>query len=450
MRGRTGPTTAESTPGAPAAAATPAEAATPSGDAPRGRLGRRIPALASPPYRRFLGGVFVGNIGMWMAATAQGWLVLDLTGSPALLGVTSAASSMPTLLFSLWAGVLADRVDRRRLLIGTQLTGAAIAGILALLATTGLVTFPQIVVLAFLGGATSALATPAFGAIVPSLVDRSVIGSAVALNAAQFNLGRIIGPSIAGVAIAAGGLVLALWANVAALGLVAVVLMTLRVIDQAAIVRAESSMWRNLLDGLRYVRGQRTMLALLLLSAVPAVLVLNYLVLLPVYAKDVLGTGPAGLGMMTAAVGIGALAGATTIAIRRPAGGSGRLMLGGLAAMAGCAALFGASTWLPLSLAALAALGASQTTYYSTANTLIQVLVPSRLRGRVLSLWLLTAIGLMPLGNLLAGIVAERFSAPVALTGGSLLALALTGVVAVAFPTLRAIRPETVRRPATG
>lgn len=409
-----------------------------------GRLGRRLPALTAPAYRRFIAAAFVGNVGLWMQATAQGWLVLDLTGSPAMLGLVGALSALPTLLLSLPAGVLADRIDRRRLLVGTQLAVATFALVLAVLTTTGIVAFWQVLLLAVLAGSAQAIATPAFQAIVPSLVDRRVIGNAVALNAAQYNLSRVIGPVAAGVAIAAGGLAIAFWTNAGALALVALVLATLRLPSRSSLVQAEASMWSNLLDGLRYVRGRRTVAALLLLAGMPAILVLNYLMLLPVYARDILDAGPTGLGMMTAAVGIGALTGALTVAVMRPAGGSGRLMLAGLASMSAFTIAFGVSTQLPLSLAFLAGLGASQTTYYSTANTLIQVLVPSRLRGRVMSLYILLAIGLMPLGNLLAGLVAERWSAPVALVGGGVLALVVTGLTAWLAPGLRSLRSEEV------
>jgi len=411
---------------------------------PPGRIAARLPALASPVYRRFLAGAFVGTLGSWMQTTAQGWLVLDLTNSPALLGVTSAASTAPMLFLSLFAGVLADRVDRRRLLVATQLAGGLLAAALAALVATGVVEFWHVVVIGTLAGAASALGLPAFQAIVSTLVDRDAIGNAVALNSAQFNLGRIVGPTAAGAAIAAGGLALAFWSNAVSFLVVAFVLATLRIAPQPTLVRVEASLWSNLVDGIDHIRRERIVGVLVLLAAVPALFVLNYLVLMPVYARDVLGVGAAGLGLLTAGVGVGALTGALLVAILRPAGGNGRLLLVGLTLCSLALVVFAVSRWLPLSLAALAVLGAAQVAYYATTNTLIQVLVPARLRGRVMSLYVLTSLGVIPFGNLFAGIVAQRFGPTIALAGGGVATLAILGWVVVTFPELRAVRAEGV------
>ena len=381
-----------------------------------------------------------------MQTTAQGWLVLELTDSPAMLGFTSAVGTAPTLVLSLFAGVLADRIDRRRLLVSTQLAGSVLAALLALLTTTGLVEFWHVVVIAALVGSAQALGWPTFQAVVSTIVERPAIGNAIALNSAQFNLGRMVGPTLAGAAIAAGGLAVAFWANAAALLLVAAIIASLRFESPAALVRAEASLWANLVDGITYLRHDPTLRVLVLLAAVPALFVLNYLALMPVYARDVLGIGATGLGLLTGAVGAGALVGALGVALLRPAGGSGRLLLGGLSLAAGSLAVFAVSREPALSLVALAVLGASQVGYYATTNTLIQVLVPARLRGRVLSLYVLTSIGIMPVGNVLAGLVAERFGPTAALAGGGLLTLAAVTVVIVRFPALVAlhasVRPE--------
>lgn len=412
---------------------------------PVGRFATRLPALASPVYRRFLTAAFVGNIGAWMGTTAQGWLVLGLTDSPAALGLTSAAGTAPVLFLSLLAGVLADRLDRRRILVGAQLVGAAIALILAVLTTTGTVAYWHVVVLAALAGSATALAMPTFQAIVSTLVPRAVIGNAVALNAAQFNLSRILGPVAAGLAIAAGGLAVAFWVNAAALLIVAAVLVRLPLSSAAEFARAESSLWSNLIDGLRFVRADRTIAVLLVLAAVPGVFLLNYLVLLPVYARDILDIGAGGLGLLTASIGVGALIGALAVALLRPGGGSGRLLLIGLAVASLALTTFGLSTWLPLSMLSLAVLGASQVAYYATTNTLLQVIVPARLRGRVLSLYILTSWGAIPIGNLLAGTVAERFGAPSALAGGGLVTLFVAAVVATAYRPLRIVHADPSR-----
>lgn len=377
-----------------------------------------------------------------MQATAQGWLVLGLTDSQFALGATSAAATAPILVLSIFAGVLADRVDLRKLLAATQLAAAGIAAVLAILTTTGVVAFWHVLVLAALSGAAGALATPAFQAVVSTIVDRSAIGSAIALNSAQFNLSRVLGPTVAGVVIAAGSLAFAFWANAIGLVIVAILILTLPISRASTVARVEASMWANLIDGVRYVRAERTIALLVLLAAIPALFILNYLVLMPVFARDVLRIGAPGLGLLNASLGIGALSGALFVAVLRPGGGSGRLMLLGLGSASVGLIVFGLSTWLPLSCVALAALGASQVAYYATTNTLIQVLVSPRLRGRVLSLYILTSLGVIPFGNLLAGAVAERFGAPLALAGGGTATLIILAIVAANFPVLRKLRLE--------
>lgn len=379
-----------------------------------------------------------------MQSTAQGWLVLGLTDSQFALGATSAASTAPILLLSVFAGVLADRMDLRKLLAATQLGAAAVAAVLAILTVTNVVAFWQVLVLAVLSGAAGALASPAFQAVVSTIVDRSAIGNAVALNSAQFNLSRVLGPTVAGLVIAAGSIALAFFANAVALVIVAAVIFSLPIGRASGAGRVEASIWANLIDGVRYVRAERTIALLVLLAAIPALFILNYLVLMPVFARDILRVGAPGLGLLNASLGVGALTGAISVAILRPGGGSGRLALLGLASASVGLIVFGLSTALPLSCAALAVLGGSQVAYYATTNTLIQVLVSPRLRGRVLSLYVLTSLGVIPFGNLIAGAVAERFGAPLALAGGGTVTLVILAAVAVSFPALRRVRPEHV------
>ncbi|MFL5679856.1 MAG: MFS transporter, partial [Chloroflexota bacterium] len=325
-----------------------------------------------------------------------------------------------------------------------------LAAVLAILTATGTVQFWHVLVIAALAGSAGAFGTPAFQAVVSTIVERHAIGNAIALNSAQFNLGRILGPSMAGFAIAAGGLALAFWANALSFVVVVLVLATLPIKSPAALARVDASLWSNLVDGIDYLRRERVVRGLVLLAAVPAVFVLNYLVLLPVYARDVLSVGAPGLGLLTAGVGIGALTGALSVAVLRPSGGSGVLLLSGLTVASSALVVFAVSRWLPLSLVALAVLGAAQVAYYATTNTLIQMLVPARLRGRVVSLYILTSLGVIPIGNLLAGVVAEVFGPTVALAGGGIATLIVVAAVVVTFPGLREVRAtEALARAAT-
>jgi MFS family permease len=412
-----------------------------------GRLSARVPALAAPAFRRFIFGAFLGSSGAFLQSTAQGWLVLGLTNSPAALGLVSALGMAPILVLSVFAGVVADRVDRRRMLVATQLLSCATALMLALLATTGAVQFWHIAVLAVVSGIAIAVQTPAYQAIVSSLVDREALGSAVALNSAQYNLSRIIGPALAGAIIGMGGLFLAFWGNAIALMGVAWIYAGLPKAPAASLARTQASLWTNLMDGVRYVAGRRELTALVLLTGLPALTVLNYLVLLPVYARDVLGIGAPGLGLLSGGIGAGALVAAFSLAVFRPSGGSGRSVLLSLAAMAAAEAVFATSRFVPLSMAALAVLGGSQVLYYATSNTLIQVLAPARLRGRVMSLYILVSTGLIPFGNLLGGIVAEQASPTIALVVASAATLVGVAVTALAVPELRALGRSAATAP---
>jgi len=375
-----------------------------------------------------------------MQQTAQGWLVLELTNSEALLGLASAVAGIPTLLLAAFAGVLVDRMDRKRLLVAGNLANAVFALSLATLVTSGLVEYWHVLVLAFLAGIGLTIQMPAAQAVLSSIVDRTAIGNAVALNSAQYNMLRIVAPGVAGLFIAAGSLALGFWVNAIAMVLVAVLNASLSIPHErhAGIVRP--ALLTELKDGIRFVAANRVLATIVLLPGVPALLVLNYITFFPIYARDILDVGAAGYGLLTGAIGVGAVVGALSIATLRPSGGSGRLVLGGLAVVGVALATFATSRSLPLSMLALALLGMFQVSFYSTTNTLIQVLVPSRLRGRVLSLYLLTSIGLIPIGNLVAGAIAEQVGVEAVLAVGGLITLAVAVIVALAEPGVARLR----------
>lgn len=381
-----------------------------------------------------------GTVAAFMLQTAQGWLVLVLTNSPALLGLAGAVAGVPALVLAVFAGVVADRVDRRRLLIATNGGSAVLGLILAVLTTLGIVEYWHVLVLAFLMGVTFAFQMPASQALVSSIVDRSAIGNAVALNSAQYNLLRILAPGVAGLFIAAGSLALGFWVYVVALVVVVVLIYGLHVPETRPQVRVQAALWLDLQDGLRYVMADRVLGILVLLPAVPALLVLNYLTFIPLYARDILATGPAGLGLLTGAIGVGALAGALTLASRRPSGGSGRLVLGALGIVGAALMVFAVSRSLPVSMLALACMGMFQVAYYSTTNTLIQILVPARLRGRVLSLYFLTSIGVIPIANIVGGALAESLGVEVVLATGGLLTVLIVVAVALLEPRVGRLR----------
>jgi MFS family permease len=335
-------------------------------------------------------------------------------------------------------------VDRRRLLIATNLGGAVATTVLALLTMGGVVEYWQILVLAFLAGSVQALAYPSIQSILPSVVARRAIGNAIALNSVSFNVSRIAGPSIAGLAIAAGGLVVGFWANAVGFLLVAGIMARLRIPARSG-DRTAAGLRANLVAGLRYVRDTPMLGLLVLLAAVPALFVLNIFTFLPVYARDILEIGAPGLGLLLSAVGLGALGGAAAYAVALPGGGTARLMLGGLGLVGGTLVVFAVSRTLPISLVALLTYGAAQVAFYSTVQSLLQTIAASGMRGRVMSLYLFMAIGLMPIGNVLAGLVAERFGVQVALAGGGLVTCLAVAATWLRSPTIRILRPEHAR-----
>lgn len=407
---------------------------------PTSRIFTTFPALTSAVYRRFLLSSMIGTVGAFMQQTVQGWLVLVLTNSPALLGLAGAVAGLPTLFLAVFAGVLADRMDRRRLLVITNGSAAVFALILAILTTTGLVEYWHVLVLAFLAGLAFTVQLPAAQAVVSTIVDRTAIGSAVALNSAQYNFLRILAPALAGLFIAAGSLALGFWVNAVALAVVALIIVRLPIPHLRSSDRVQAAIWRDLLDGLRYVAADRVLFILVLLPSVPALFVLNYLTFIPLYARDILGTGPAGLGLLTGAIGFGALIGALSLASMRPSGGSGRLVVGSMGIVGVALSIFAVSRSLPLSMLALALIGGFQVNFYSTTNTLIQVYVPARLRGRVLSLYMLTSIGLIPIANLVGGALAEAVGVEIVLATGGMLTVVIAVLVVLLEPRIGRLR----------
>jgi len=382
----------------------------------------------------------IATVGGFMQQTSQGWLVLVLTNSPALLGLAGAIGGLPTLFLVIVAGVFADRLDRRRVLMVTNGIGGLCALALALLTTFGVVEYWHVLVLAFIAGVALTVQMPTGQAVVSTVVDRAVIGNAVALNSAQYNLTRIVAPALAGLFIAAGSIALGFWVNAVALAIVVVLLYSLTIPHPRAVDRAQAALWLDLQDGIRHVAANRVLAIVVLLPAVPALFVLNYLTFIPVYARDILDTGAAGLGLLTGSIGVGALVGALTLASLRPSGGSGRLMLGGLGIVGVSLTIFALSRSLPLSMLALASQGAMQVAYYSTTNTLIQVLAPARLRGRVLSLYTLTSIGLIPVANLVGGAIAQLVGVDMVLAAGGLLTIGFVLLVALVEPGVARLR----------
>jgi MFS family permease len=379
-------------------------------------------ALRHRNYRLFFAGQLTSLVGTWMQNVAQSWLVYQLTSSPLYLGVVGFTSAIPVLSLSLWGGVVADRVPKRRLLLVTQSAAMVLAFLLAADVFLGRVQAWHVVVFAFLSGAVNAFDAPTRQAFVVEMVGKEDLPNAIALGSVMFQTARIIGPTIAGIALALVGpawcFFLNGWSFLAVL--VGLWLMDVR---PAAGARSAKSPLAQIREGLRYIRGNRTVLTLLGVVAVSNLFASGYSALLPAFARDVLHGGPAVLGWLSAAVGAGALTGALGVASLGDVGRKGRLLTAGNLFFPTMVLLFASSRSLPLSLLILVGAGLGFMVQNTMCNTLIQLAVPDELRGRVMSAYMLVFQGFLPVGALLAGTIAERLGAPAGAACGGTLAL---------------------------
>jgi MFS family permease len=399
-------------------------------------LQRTFSAFRHRNFRIFWTGAFLSNIGTWMQSVAQGWLVLQLTNSPFLLGLTGFASSLPMLLLLLVGGVFADRVDRRRLLIGLQVALMSFAATLAILTALGIVHIAHVLALSLLTGVAFAFSAPTYQSMISELVDREDLVNAIALNSTQFNLSRVIGPALTGAIVALGGLALCFYLNAASFlaAIVGLFLLRLPRVERPA----PPGLWDSFLEGVAYVKGRPRVKAILLSVAAISVFAMPYATMLPVFARDRLGLGPGGLGYLMASAGIGAVTGALTLAARSPVPRRGLNVLGGMALTGAGVLGFSLGTTFWVAAPFLFVIGFAATSTVALCNSLIQELVTDEMRGRILSMFGLAFMGALPLGNLLAGSAANLVGAPLAFTISGALLVGSAAVIAWLSPRLRA------------
>jgi len=422
---------------------TPALALT--ADAPATRFGQGMfAALAYRDYRLLWSGNMVTQTGRWMQEVATGWLMLELTDSPVWLGLVGFTRGLPMLLLSLPAGVLADRIDRRRLLVTAQVLAAVLATILAVLVATDLVRPWHILVLSFLSGSMMSFIFPTRQALVSTLVPRERMANAVAVNSAGQNSARVFGPSLAGIMISAVGT--AICFAFQAVGLIAAAVMSFKLRapsrdPQTSGVRASAA--NNLVEGLRYIAATPRLKGLIGLAAIPTVLAMPFMQMIPVIARDELGSGSAGLGLLMTASGVGALAGSLTVAaLSTRLRSFGHLQIVTAALFGIMVTLFAFSPWMPLSLVLIAITSGVSAVYMSLNNTILQMSVSDEFRGRVLSVYLMTW-GLMPFGTLPMGALADAYGAPIAVATGGIASTLLVLVIALRVPGVRSMSPAT-------
>jgi MFS family permease len=399
-------------------------------------------ALAVPNYRRYIGGQAISLIGTWMQMTAQAWLVLTLTHSSTALGIIVALQTLPVLLFGPYGGVIADRVDKRRLMIALQSAMGVQALALGVLTVTGLVHVWEIGVLAALLGFNNAFENPARQSFMLELVGKEHLRNAVSLNSVLVNVARVIGPAVAGILIATVGDGVCFLVN--ATSFVAVV-GSLLTMDRRAL-RPTEPMARasgQLREGLRYVRDTPGLAVPLVMMGVAGCLTYEFQVTLPVMASRGLHVGATGFGFMTASMGVGAVVGGLMVAAR---GKTGLRPLTIAAAGFGVTmALATLAPSLPLELAALAFVGGASISFMSTGNSTLQLTAAPEMRGRVMSLWFVAFQGSTPIGGPIVGYLMAVAGARAGLGLGAVtcLAVALGGWFALhRQPDGRRTRPH--------
>jgi MFS family permease len=384
-------------------------------------------ALRHRDFRLFWTGNFLSNIGTWMQNIAQGWLVLQLTNSAFWLGVVGFAASFPILLFALIGGVIADHVNKRKMLMVTQSAMMTFAFIMAGLAYLKIINVHEIVFLALGTGIAMSLNTPTYQALVPQLVPREDLTNAIALNSAQFNMSRVLGPTLGGFAMALIGVAGNFFLNGLSFLAVLIALTRIRYIEPAA--PAEGHLWEKLKQGFIYVFRHSAMSSLVLLVAIGSLLAIPYLTFVPYFARDVLGTGEPGLGILMACSGAGAFLGAITIASLMHIRRRGLFVVRASAGFYAAIIAFTFSRNFYLSGLLLAVAGYCMIISVATINSLLQHLAEDHMRGRVMSIYSTAFLGLPPLGCLIAGSLSHLFYAPHVIAG--MCSLAIGGSMAV-------------------
>jgi MFS family permease len=408
----------------------------------RTRLASTVRALRHRNFRLFTLGQSLSLVGTWMQQVAVAWLVYRMTQSPFMLGLVAFVAQGPGFFIAPFAGVLADRFDRHRIVIITQVIMMVQALLLGMLVLTGNVTMGWILLLMALMGVTFGVDIPARQSFLVQLVDdRNDLPNAIALNSSMFNAARLVGPAAAGFAIAAIGEGWVIVINGISYIFVLAALLSMRITPRVRPAQ-HGAMLRNLRDGVQYAAGFRPIRAVLLLVATVALLGVPFTVLLPVIATEVLGGGPRTLGMLTAAIGLGALGGALFLAARSSVRGLGRVIVASALVFGASLVLFAFARSLLLALPLLTLAGFGMMAQMASSNTVLQTLVDDDKRGRVMSFYTMAFLGTAPIGSLLAGAVAARVGATWTIAVGGTACIAAALLFGRRLPILRRmVRP---------
>ena len=389
-------------------------------------------------FRLFWIGQTVSLIGTWMQQVGQGWLALELSNSAFVVGLVSAAGSLPILLFSLYAGVIVDRRDKLRLVTITQILLSIEAAALWWLVWSGHITIPYLVILALVQGLISSVEIPARQSMIVDLVGREDVVDAIALNSGGFNLARIVGPSIAAAVIAGAGLAWCFGIN--ALSYIAVI-GCLAAIRLPKFVPAETigAAREGFQEGITYMRSRRDITGIMGLIAVYSIFGLQYLTMMPVFARDVLHTDAGGYGLLVSLVGVGALGGALALAALSSRIRRGKLFMWSALSFAILLILFSFVRVAAIAGLLLIFIGLAMMINGALANGMLQQIVPDELRGRVMAAYVFVYVGFAPIGSLIAGAVAHALNVQVAIGGGAAIMLAYSGWAFWKFPEIKRV-----------
>jgi predicted MFS family arabinose efflux permease len=377
-------------------------------------FGRIFKAFQYRDFRLMWFGACTSSIGTWMQIVAQGWLIYRLSHSPFLLALDQFLGGIPIFLFSLIGGVVADRMERRKVLLGSQYVQMATATILTILVFTGLVHVWHILCLSFISGFAQAFGGPAYQALIPTLVEKEDMPNAIALNSIQFNVAVMVGPALAGIALAKLGEQWCFGLN--ALSFLAPIV-SLSVINARFLpVKTTESMFTSLKEGIKFTRKQSSMEALIVLAFCMTALAMPMRTYIPVFVKDIFRRGPETYGNLLSLMGLGSILGSLAIASAGNMRRKGLVALTALLCLGGGISAFALSKSLPVSGAVLVLVGAAMMAVFATVSSLVQLITTNEMRGRVMSVYNFAFRGGMPMGNLLSGWLVPAFTAPVVLS----------------------------------
>jgi predicted MFS family arabinose efflux permease len=381
--------------------------------------------MGTPPFRKIFKafqyrdfrlmwiGACTSSIGTWMQIVAQGWLIYRLSHSAFLLALDQFLGGIPIFMFSLIGGVVADRVERRKILLMSQYVQMTTATLLTILVTLGVVQVWQILSLSFVAGFAQAFGGPAYSALIPTLVDRDDMPNAIALNSIQFNTAVTVGPALAGVTLAKLGEKWCFGLNAVSFlaPIISLSIITARFLPAST----TESIFSSLKQGIRFLRQQASMEALTVLAFLMTTLSMPVRTYFPVFVKDIFHRGPETYGNLLSLMGIGSIFGSLMVAAKGNMQNKGRFALGMLVCLGIGISGFSLSRWLPLSYSMLVLVGASMMAVFATVTSLVQLITTNEMRGRVMSVYNCAFRGGMPTGNLISGWLVPVFTAPIVL-----------------------------------